>query len=413
MTPDEIIAAKPRFYRATPTKGAQPRVERTGGDYGAGLIRNAAIVTEGEALGHRMWLDRSFVEGVHDSVKSTGTKGLKMRFTHPGMSSDGLGSFLGRGKGGMTKDGVTYADIHLAKSAHKTPDGDLAEYVMNLADEDPEAFGTSIVFEPDYGAEEKFVSEHKDEDGRYHSPDPNNVKNYPHARLARLRAADVVDEPAANPGGLFRRGQAIAEEADKLLSFSLGLSSDRPELCHLSIDPDRTAAFVARFLDSHDLQIKEKTMETKTISQEAFDAYKAESDEKYAALEAKLTALSEKPKDGELTPEDHEKLGAIRAQQIMATAQMSGLNDWQKLASDAIASSLSLEAFKASITDRLLATNKLTDDAGDRETDLYAAYKAEFAATPEVFAQYGIDEAGYIELRCKEDDKPAPVKNAA
>lgn len=411
MTPEQIISQKPRFLRATPTKGAQPRVDRAGGDYGAGVIRNAALVTEGEALGHRMWLDRSFVEGVHASVKATGTKGLKMRFTHPGLSSDGMGSFLGRAKGGMTKDGITYADIHFAKSAHKTPDGDLAEYVMNLAEEDPEAFGTSIVFEPDYGAEEKFVSENKDEDGRYHSPDPNNLKNYPHARLARLRAADVVDEPAANPGGLFHRGQAIADEADRLLSFSLGLSNERPEMCHLSVDPDRTAAFVARFLNSHGLEIKETNMpESKTISQEDFDAYMALSEEKYAALEAKLTALSAKPAEGELTAEDHEKAGALRASQIMATAQMSGLSDHAKLAAEAIEKGLSHESFKASITDRLLATNRLTDDAGEAPTDPYAKFRAEFRADKDTFAKFGVtDEDAYVRGRCDEEGLPAPA----
>jgi hypothetical protein len=410
MTTEQIIASKPRFLRATPTRGAKPVVERDGGDNGAGLIRNAAIVTEGEALGHGVWLDRQFVEGVHEQVKATGTKGLKMRFTHPGLSSDGMGSFLGRGKNGVTRDGVTYADIHFAKSAHKTPDGDLASYVMDMAEEDPEAFGTSIVFEPDYGAEEKFISENKDKDGRYRSPDPNNSKNYPHARLAKLRAADVVDEPAANPNGLFRRGQDIADEAEKLCSFALGLTTVRPSLSHLSVDPDRTAAFVARFLDNHNLELKDKQMSAEnTITKEDFEAAQAASEAKYAALEAKLTALTAAQEDAE-SPEAIEKRGALRASQIMAAAAMSGLSDHAKLASEAIENGLSLESFKASITDRLLATNRLTEDEGQQDPDPHAKFRSEFRADKETFAKFGVtDEDAYVRGRCDEEGLPVPV----
>lgn len=425
MTPQEAIAQRPRFMRAAPTRGAQPKVDRTGGDNGAGLIRGVAIATEGEALGHRMWLDRSFIENVHERLKATGTTGLKVRFTHPGLSSDGMGSFLGRAKGGETRDGITYADLHFAKSAHKAPDGDLAEYVMNLAEEDPEAFGTSIVFEADYGAEEKFVSENKDKDGRFKSPDPNNSKNYPHARLSKLRAADVVDEPAANPGGLFHRGQEIADEADKLLSFSLGLSGDRPELCHLSVDPDRTAAFVARFLDSHGLELKERTMSDPKkdaapapITQESLDAtLKTFGEGLLAKVDEKVASLATKPKEGdEPTPEDLRKEGAKRASEIMAFAATSGLNDHAKIAQEAIDAGQSVEAFKAGLADRLIAQNKLSKDGDEGESDdPHAKFRAEFKAGGAAFAALGIvDEELYVRSRCRDEGLPVPaIKKAS
>src|SRR3990172_4108480 len=137
-----VIATKPRLLRAAPSRGAKPIVEREGGDYGAGLIRQAAIVTRGEALGHWMWLDGIFVSTVQKQINAS-SRGIKARFAHPSLSADGLGTFLGRLKGAAGDEQKTYADLHFSKSSHNTPDGDLASYVMNLATEDSAAFGMS------------------------------------------------------------------------------------------------------------------------------------------------------------------------------------------------------------------------------------------------------------------------------
>lgn len=155
-----------------------------------------------------------------------------------------------------TEGNQTIADLHFSQAGHNTPDGDLAKYVMDLAAEDPESFGLSIVYEPDAAAEGSFLSEHIDEQGTFASPDQNNKQNLPHARLATLRAADVVDEPAANPQGLFRREQQFAEEATAIAEYSLGLIDERPPVVALGLDADRVAGFVTQFLANHKLEIK-------------------------------------------------------------------------------------------------------------------------------------------------------------
>lgn len=257
-----------RHLRAAPARGIAskdlPAVERDGGDYGAGLIRGVAVCTRGEALGHGMWLDAEFVKSVALAINAN-KAGVKARFTHPGLSSDGMGKFLGRLKNGWLDGDVARGDLHLSETAHNTPDGDLAEYVMSLAEEDPSAFGTSIVFDHDFGAEDRFEADNTDKDGSFASPDPDNVQGYPHARLSRLWADDVVDEPAANPDGLFHRGDEIAAEADGLLSYALGLSDQTPQLSQLDVDPGRVAGFVARFLDQHGLEVVRK-MEVSRMS---------------------------------------------------------------------------------------------------------------------------------------------------
>jgi hypothetical protein len=111
----------------------QPRVVRDGGDYGAGIIYGASIITRGEALGHRMWIDGDMVTQVYAAIDDAGDEGLKARFTHPSLSADGLGSYLGRLKNPQQIGDQTFADIHIAKAARKAPDGDLGGYVMDLA----------------------------------------------------------------------------------------------------------------------------------------------------------------------------------------------------------------------------------------------------------------------------------------
>lgn len=114
------------------------------------------MITVGEALGHDMWCDEVFLAQIVDAMNEVGDSGLKARFTHPGMCSDGMGKFLGRFENAVLVDGKVLADLHFSEAAHIAPDGDLAEYVMKLSQTDPDMFGTSIVFSRDEEAEQEF-----------------------------------------------------------------------------------------------------------------------------------------------------------------------------------------------------------------------------------------------------------------
>jgi hypothetical protein len=242
------------------------QIQATGGRFESGLMNGVSLISRGEALGHGMWID----EVALDQVESLGqldemNGGIKSRFTHPSMSSDGTGKHLGRIHDiGRFEDRVI-GDLHLSESSHKTPDGDLADYVMTLAKEDPRAAGLSIVFQRDLEMESDFLELHgavqkEDQWGAYwdleafSSPDPDNTQNFPHVRVNELRAADVVDEPAANPDGLFDR-QPQARQMDALLSFALGLSKTKPPSADaLGIDPERASQFLHRWMGQHGVQ---------------------------------------------------------------------------------------------------------------------------------------------------------------
>src|SRR4051812_26748106 len=65
------------------------------------------------------------------------SNGLKSRFTHPSLSEDGLGKFLGRTKNIRVDGTKARGDLHLDPTSFNTPSGNLGGYVMDLAKSDP------------------------------------------------------------------------------------------------------------------------------------------------------------------------------------------------------------------------------------------------------------------------------------
>ena len=242
---------EPTLFRSATLRGFDqaPEISRTGGEFNAGYIKNFAVITAGEALGHGAWVDHEFVSQLAAELSSA-KKGIKSRYTHPNQCGDSLSKGLGRVFYRADGDGKVRGDLHFWKAAHKTPDGDLAGFLLDLATDDPEAFGASISFMRDAESEEMFAAANPT------SPDPANVNNYPHVRLGQLRFVDIVDEPAANPDGLFHRDDTAAQAAE-LLEYGLGLSDVKPTTQMFGVDADRLLGFVSNFLSLKGLQIVE------------------------------------------------------------------------------------------------------------------------------------------------------------
>lgn len=249
-TENAIRPESTRFARAE--NESKPKIDREGGQYESGIIRDVAVITRGEALGHGVWIDSTMLDQVAE-LGNEQENGIKARFTHPGMSSDGLGKMLGRVQDFRIDGDQVLGDLHFSESSHKTPDGDLAEYVMLLTEEDASAAGLSIVFEQDFDATEMFTDYNTGDDGDFISPDDLNVDGLPHARVLNLRAADVVDEPAANPTGMFYR-QDLPAEAFAFFNFASGISDDKPGAL-LGIEPGRAREFFQRWKTENDVSI--------------------------------------------------------------------------------------------------------------------------------------------------------------
>lgn len=248
--------------------GAVPvQTKPTDGKFGAGMLANVSAITKGEALGHGFWIDEVFLGQVATALAAA-ENGSKSRFTHPGLSADGLAKGLGLAFGGRLEGEQVLTDLHFYASAHNSPDGDLAGYVMQRAAEDPLHFGTSIVFLSDYTAEDDFMLANGGrwetvDDGwepydiivGFKSPDPLNINNLPHCRLQEFLAVDVVDDPAANPGGLFHRDLSTIDAAQGYLDYALGLTDQKPTGMAFDVDPERARLFFQRYAAERGLSL--------------------------------------------------------------------------------------------------------------------------------------------------------------
>jgi hypothetical protein len=156
-----------------------------------GIIKGVKMVSEGEASGHGVFLNKKFISKTVALGKAA-KNGVKARFGHPNMCNESLGTYLGvykniRLKKEKREKGIRYhalGDLHLSKTAKETPHGDLYNYILSLAKEAPDKFGSSIVFSGD-AYEGKYTDlEGEEQEGTL-------------AEIESLKATDLVDEPAA------------------------------------------------------------------------------------------------------------------------------------------------------------------------------------------------------------------------
>jgi hypothetical protein len=332
-------------------------------------------------------------------------KGLKARWTHPGMSSDGLGTFLGRWrKFRLSDDGTTVlADLHVSRLAMKGEDS-RGEYVLDMAEQEPDAFGVSIYPVANHSEMESLETE-------------DGVQPM---RLRKLIAADVVDEPAATRGGFFGGQLSIATAPAK--------ATQALDQLFANAEPDVIRGRVGDFLESYlasrfggqslstgdsEMSDQSKPAAPAAITQEALTAaLNTFGENLLGKVDEKLSALTKSDEPQPPTADELRRAGAKEASEIMAAAAMSGLPDHEKLAADAIEKGLSSVAFKASLTDRLIAGNGLSKDSGQQDEDEDAKYKAEYRAQLAAFTAMGLTEAEYI-LSRKIDDKKENLSHAA
>jgi len=358
------IGDAPEMFRLV-TRGAVDRAARTGvvdrDAEPAGAIRGLSVITLGEANG--WWLDDEFIDGVLRLGLERGR--VKARFTHPGMSADGLGTQLGRVTRFRRTGDQVYGDLEFIQAATHSPHGDLPAYVMDLAEEVPEDFGTSIVFRRDGVAEERFRAEHTDATGAFRSPDARNVDHLEHIRIAMLRAVDAVDVPAANPDGLFDgQTSAIAASADELVAYALGLSAEPPRTNVLGVHHDRARTYLQGFLSRRQLVLTDAA------------AAGAASTTEEEAMELKAVTLTE------LRAQRSDLVDQLRAE-LVAEGRTSAEKDAEKGVADQVAQ-LSAQVAEATAAGAKAERARLAELKAAYPADVaFALEQYELGATPE------------------------------
>jgi hypothetical protein len=159
-------------FRAT-SNGFTTRVDRQ-----KRIIYGVSVAEVGELADDR----GAFIDGVTVAqVARLGRQlpdGAKSRVGHPGESTDELLTHLGRLKNFRVVGNAAVGDLHVAAAAKE------GDWVLQMAEEDPGAFGASMIIKRDRPAE----SAERRRDGKVP------------IRLAALLAVDVVGEPAATSG---------------------------------------------------------------------------------------------------------------------------------------------------------------------------------------------------------------------
>jgi phage major head subunit gpT-like protein len=157
----------------------------------AGEIKDLSVITIGPAIGHGFVVDQTMLKQVADQINER--KGVKSRLGHPSMlGEDPIQNIVGRFINARIEGDKVRADFKFSRAADKSPRGDLKNYLLDLAEDNPGDIGLSIVFEPDEFETDKIT-------GR------------PIGRSLDVLAVDWVDDPAANPDGLL--SAAVADAA--------------------------------------------------------------------------------------------------------------------------------------------------------------------------------------------------------
>jgi hypothetical protein len=365
------------MFRTSVTSGAK-RVDRELKTIFGGRLMQTGDLNDGDP---RPWtIDSKTLDQVVSLAQKT-RAGLKARYTHPNMSSDGMGSYLGRWTNLSIEGDVIVGDLKLADAAFNSPQGDLGTYVMDMAEEDPEAFGVSLATLLDWDDYESFRESQyeKQKDARKRGETYQEEK-WP-MRFAAIRAGDVVDEPAATRGGFFSLtdvdNRNLPAQATTLLDAYF--SDAEPEVVTARIN-----GFLATYFRS-----KGHNMPSVTVAEAA------EVEESSVSPSVSVDLAAERKAAADVARQEERE----RITNITALCKRAGK---EELAAGFCEKGLSVHDVQTELFSVLCKQNVPVGDEGgadfDEKPDPDAKYKAEYKE-----ASYSMSEADFVSLRRAED----------
>lgn len=223
------LPAESEWLRATTTGRPDIGVDRTNNRLlGYVIAQEGAFKSQGRGA-----FDLKSLQSLRALMNKKGSAGLKSRFTHPTLSGDGLGTFLGRVHNPriepitLNRDGekvllhALRGDLHFDPTALEPAPGNSGKpyglYVMDLAESDPDALSSSIVVTADQ-------EEQLDPKTKRPMVDANGEPLPPLWRPKKLHASDIVDTGDAVDGllsaqlGIEGLGDETVRRASELLT---------------------------------------------------------------------------------------------------------------------------------------------------------------------------------------------------
>jgi hypothetical protein len=353
--------------------------------FGAALMQTGDL-NDGDA---RPWTVDAKTLAQAEQFAKRSKNGIKARFTHPNMSSDGMGSYLGRWKNVRVDGDTLRGDLHIADAAFSSPQGDLGTYVMDLAESDPEAFGVSLATRLDQDDLQSFERKQRDaEEGGAKWP----------MRFSDVRAGDIVDEPAATRGGLFDLTtpdlRNLPAQATALLSTYFG---DAPE----PVVRGRINSFLDKYFATREGFDMEDTSETA-----AADLQQTESVETEVVTEpvADLSAAETGDVTTDFTTEavtyvssDPAAQERTRCKKIRALCELAGVPEKFNTFVDA---EFSVAEVQSALKGIVAKRNPMLSEEPAPEQTPDAKYRAEYQANKSLFT---VTEEQYVASRRVDD----------
>lgn len=179
------------------------------------IIRGMVIMEAGPLKDGRYAVDATTLK----QLVELGNRGViksHLSHAHAHGFQDGITSRLGEFVNFRMDGNKVRADLRLYEAASKGPAGDLAEYVMLLAEEAGETFGVSVVIT---------------------AKDGENIDGKARLRIIDFSAADLVGEPAATSAAFSEQpdneGDTMSAEALEALQKKVESLSGLPETIEL------------------------------------------------------------------------------------------------------------------------------------------------------------------------------------
>ena len=215
--------------------GNSHRVDRT-----TNTIYGVTAMNVGEALGHYVWADQKTLQMTVDILRG---KKLRSRLGHPAMSENSVGKKMGYGINWRLEGDSVRHDLQLMEAARLSPvyGSDPVEYILSMAENEPEEIGESFVVRHDLawlmedGTDTKYLywyektpKDYPDHDDESEDRRPlGAVYPYPSIRPLAFYYIDVVNEGALTHNGMF---------SQEIASMFAGTSSEYAQEIFQAID---------------------------------------------------------------------------------------------------------------------------------------------------------------------------------